>query len=288
MLFNLRQFSAIAATKLISLPYRVKQLLVLLTDVGVCTVATLLAFYVRLDEQFTLGVPLVRACAVSILIAIPIFVMSGFYQSLFRYSGSLAIKAIARGLLFYSVPYAFFIVFVRLDGVPRTLGLIQPTLLFFAVIVVRVLAIKFLQSRMGQVRNVPNSSNALIYGAGYAGRDLSRAIANNPAIRVVGFVDDDHSLHGRTLNGIRIFDPKQLDYLVKHDGVTKVFLAIPSLSRLRRREILSVLAELGVAVRALPPISEIVAGTASIRDLQDLNLDDLLQRDRVDPVPELL
>jgi len=51
---------------------------------------------------------------------------------------------------------------------------------------------------------------ALIYGAGSAGRQLASAMANSPEIRVVGFLDDDDRLHGHVLNGLPIHNPADL------------------------------------------------------------------------------
>jgi FlaA1/EpsC-like NDP-sugar epimerase len=124
---------------------------------------------------------------------------------------------------------------------------------------------------------------ALIYGAGSTGRQLASAMANSPEIRVVGFLDDDDRLHGHALNGLPIQNPGDLTEILSVSPITDVLLALPSVSRQRRNDILNTLKPHKVAVRTLPGLSDIATGKVSLSDVRELDIDDLLGREPVKP-----
>jgi len=128
----------------------------------------------------------------------------------------------------------------------------------------------------------------MIYGAGEAGRQLAAAMANSHEMRVVGFLDDDERLYGQVLNGLRIYGPDDLEGLVLSLQISDVLLALPSISRHRRNEILSQMLHAKVSVRTLPSVSDLAQGRVTISDLRELDIDDLLGREPVTPDTLLL
>jgi FlaA1/EpsC-like NDP-sugar epimerase len=123
----------------------------------------------------------------------------------------------------------------------------------------------------------------LIYGAGTTGRQLAAAMANSHEMQVAGFLDDDDRLHGHVLNGQPIYNPADLNNLATTLHISDVLLAMPSLSRHRRNEILSQVGSARVAVRTLPSVNDLAQGKVSISDLRELDIDDLLGREPVAP-----
>jgi FlaA1/EpsC-like NDP-sugar epimerase len=123
----------------------------------------------------------------------------------------------------------------------------------------------------------------LIYGAGSAGRQLASAMENSFEMRVVGFLDDDDRLQGNVLNGLPILNPSDLDEVLVEMPVTDVLLALPSVSRQRRNEILKSLSAHKLSVRTLPHLSDIASGRITVNDLRELDIDDLLGREPVKP-----
>ncbi len=102
-------------------------------------------------------------------------------------------------------------------------------------------------------------------------------------MRVVGFLDDDDRLHGHVLNGLPIHNPADLAELLLDVPVTDVLLALPSVSRQRRNDILAALSPHKFAVRTLPGLSDIATGKLSLSDVRELDIDDLLGREPVKP-----
>lgn len=225
---------------------------------------------------------------VSVVIALPIFIASGLYRAIFRYSGLPAMVAVVRAMLLYGVAFAGVFTFYGFTGVPRTVGLIQPLLLLIFVGASRAAARIWLGSLYHQHIQKSSLPQVLIYGAGSAGRQLASAMVNSFEMRVIGFLDDDDRLHGNVLNGLPIYCPADLSEVLANIPVTDVLLALPSVSRQRRNDILSSLSKHKLAVRTLPVFSDIVTGKVSMSDLRELDIDDLLGREPVQPNHNLL
>jgi FlaA1/EpsC-like NDP-sugar epimerase len=168
-------------------------------------------------------------------------------------------------------------------GVPRTVGIIQPILLLLFVGASRALARVWLGDQYLSILKRASRPKVLIYGAGTTGRQLAAAMANSHEMQVAGFLDDDDRLHGHVLNGQPIYNPADLDNLATTLNISDVLLAMPSLSRKRRNEILSQIRSAHVAVRTLPSVTDLAQGKVSISDLRELDIDDLLGREPVTP-----
>jgi len=278
----IRFFSQLSSPVL-GMPRLAKRLLVLLVDTSFCVLSVWLAFYLRLGEFLTLTGPPMTTVAAAIILAIPIFVVSGLYRAIFRYTGMPAMVSLAQAIGIYGLLYASVFTAIGVEGVPRTIGIIQPMLMLVFVGTSRVFAKLWLggvyQSRL-KLATLPQM---LIYGAGSAGRQLANAMTSSTDTRVVGFLDDDDRLHGHVLNGLPIFNPSDLPELVAQKNITDILMALPSISRQRRNAILADIASLHVAVRTLPTMTELASGKVTLSDVKDLDIDDLLGREAIKP-----
>lgn len=164
---------------------------------------------------------------------------------------------------------------------PRTVGLIQPLLLFLFVGAARALASQWLGGSYRNILRDNAAPNALIYGAGSSGRQLAAAVAGSRRMRVVGFLDDDTSLQGGRINGLPVYAPERLESLIASLRVVDVVIAMPSASRRRRRDVLERLRAAGVSVRTLPGLIDLAQGKVQASDIRELEIEDLLGRDSV-------
>ena len=281
------------ASPVLNLPRVAKRLIVVSVDASLCVLTVWLAYYLRLDYWISLTNPSfgwnpMAAVGMSLLIAIPLFIVNGFYRAIFRYSGLSAIFTVTKVIAVYGVIYAAIFTAMGVSGVPRTVGIIQPILLMVFVGLTRLFARFWLGGLYRNQLQLANLPRVLIYGAGATGRQLAGALANSHEMRVVGFIDDNKALHKQTINDLKIFNPKDLPGLVETLGVNTVLLAFNAASRKRRNEILDSISKSKVAVRTLPRVTEIATGKVSVSDLRELDIDDLLGRDPVSPDPELL
>ncbi|MEE9926984.1 nucleoside-diphosphate sugar epimerase/dehydratase [Microvirgula aerodenitrificans] len=279
-------FSIVAPV--LALPRAAKRGIVLFVDLGLCILTVWLAYYLRLGEFISLSGNALLAAAVAIAMALPIFVVSGLYRAIFRYSGWPALLVVARAVSIYGILYASIFTAIGISGVPRTVGIIQPILLLLFVGASRALARVWLGDQYQSILRHASRPKVLIYGAGRAGRQLAAAMANSFEMQVVGFLDDDDRLHGHVLNGLSIYNPEDLPSLVPALNVSDVLLAMPSINRKRRNEILPLIRSAHVSVRTLPSVTELAQGKVNISDLRELDIDDLLGREPVAPNHVLL
>jgi FlaA1/EpsC-like NDP-sugar epimerase len=266
---------------------------VMAVDIFLCLSTVWLAFYLRLGEVISLsgsvGWEPQYAVLGAVIIALPLFIFSGFYQMIFRHSGGRALGTTVLTMTLYGTIYAAIFTIYGVEGVPRTIGIIQPILLLFGVGASRLFARYWLGGSYPHILfKSKGESKVLIYGAGEAGRQLAAGLSNTAGSRVVGFLDDDIHLHGRIINGVRVYSPDHLKGLVIKLGVSGVLLALPSVSRVRRKQLLEKILDAKVFIRTLPNLSDLIEGRVRATDLIDLSLDDLLAREPNEPNKNLL
>jgi FlaA1/EpsC-like NDP-sugar epimerase len=271
------------SSPMLALPRVAKRAVALSIDLGLCVLTVWLAYYLRLGEFVALSGNALVAVGASIGIALPIFVTSGLYRAIFRYSGWPALLTVARAVGVYGLLYASVFTAIGMADVPRTVGIIQPILLLLFVGASRAFARVWLGDQYRSILKFEARPKVLIYGAGQTGRQLAAAMANSHAMKVAGFLDDDDRLHGHVLNGLPIYNPDDLNSLAATLHISDVLLALPSIGRKRRNEILGQIRNAHVSVRTLPSVTDLAQGRVSVSDLRELDIDDLLGREPVSP-----
>ncbi len=283
MIKNIRYFSR----SLLSLPRYTKRIFAIISDIALCIISLWLAFFLRLDKLVGLEGNIVWAAFFSISIAIPIFWLSGLYRTLFRYSGKSVVISIGFAHLIYTLLYISVVTIFGINGVPRSIGLLQPLVLFFLISGSR-LGVRYLVGNYPDKSLISSIPRALVYGAGSAGRQLVSALENSNEMKVVGFIDDDKILQGQVLLGHNIYNSKDLEKIIQNKEVTHVLLALPSVNRIKRKKILNKINQYKVTVRTLPSLTDLVEGKVTTSDIRELEVEDILIRDTVTPFKELL
>ncbi|MHA3842303.1 polysaccharide biosynthesis protein [Sphingomonas aestuarii] len=274
--------------RVLALPRSTKRAVALSADAVLCAASVHFAYYLRTSEWPEFFGPILYPTIATILIALPLFVVFGLYRAIFRYAGAAALVAIVQAVSVFALPFALIFTFISIDGVPRTIGLIQPILLLLLVTGSRSLASAWLGHQYRNAVAEADKPRVTIYGAGASGRQLASALQVSGQVRVVGFIDDDTTLRKATINGVRVYAPNDLSRLVERQGVTDVLLAISKTSRARRNEIISTLKGTGLHVRAMPGVDDLARGIVSFSDLRELEIEDLLGRAPIAPDEALL
>ncbi|WP_418314689.1 polysaccharide biosynthesis protein [Piscinibacter sakaiensis] len=276
------------ADSILDLPRPVKRALAIAADIVLCGFAVWIALYLRLERWLPVGEIPMWAVFGSIALALPIFTYFNLYASIFRSAGWKATQAVARACMVYAVLYASIFTIIGISGVPRTVGIIQPLLMFMAVSGSRLVVRLLLGDLYRSIVNRQKLPGVLIYGAGSAGQQLASALAQSGEYRLVGYIDDDHRMQGRALDTVPIFAPSTLPGIIERLHVTDVLLAMPSIERQRRIEILESLRQYPVYVRTLPGVAELASGEVDLGDVHELDIADLLGRDAVTPDQALM
>lgn len=248
-----------------------------------------LAYYAATCMRLgTLDVPItareLSALAITISLSLFLFARMGMYRAILRYltlptmvtvAGCVCVSGLILAMAGFftqstiprSVPIIYISISVLLIGSPRLL--------------VRNLIILLSQ------KNYDGKEKVVIYGAGYTGHQLALALQGTH-YHVFAFVDDKKSLHGTVLANKKIYSPSLIENFITTNGVSKILLALGDAPKSRRAEVIGRLEALSISVQTVPAITNILSGKASIDHLKDVDVEDLLGRDPVQPNANLL
>ena len=128
--------------------------------------------------------------------------------------------------------------------------------------------------------------NVIIFGAGAAGAQLASTIKLEKNFNIICFIDDSKNLQGRSLYSIPI---KSLDYLSDINmKIDKILMAIPSLSKQKKKEVLQRLSKFSIPVFQIPTLKELISEKLKITNLRPISIEELLGRDIVPPNIKLI
>ena len=264
--------------KFLNLPRTFKTIIAILIDFGCCIFSVWISYYLRLGDFVSLFERGIEASAISLIICLPVFSFFGLHRSVFRYSGLYSLLIVSKATFVYSLFYGLLISFFSIDGIPRTIGLIQPLVLLLLISSWRILVRYLLKKVNSKDSRQKEISKALVYGSGKAGRELVRAMQESSEILIKGFIDDNFNQQGCRIDGKSIYSPSKLKALISKYNINLILLAIPSIPSNKRKKIIRNLSKYNIAVRTIPGISDLAKGKKLITDFLDLDKDDLLGR----------
>ncbi|MBD1580928.1 polysaccharide biosynthesis protein [Pseudoalteromonas sp. S16_S37] len=260
-----------------------KRLITLALDSVFIITAFWLALIVRLDSIAPLTVTKNwLLLAILLPVSLFVFVRLGLYRAVLRYVGANAVGAVVLGTLVSTVVLVMAAFFTQ-TTIPRTMPIIYGWLMVLSLGGSRIL-VRALIWRLSAVTKTP----VVIYGAGDAGRQLATALATGPDYYVTAYLDDDSGKHGAIIQGIPVIPFNEIYNLIDKKRVKKVLLALPSVPRSRRKEILAKLEKLPLEVMTVPGMADVIDGKAQLDEIKEVEIEDLLGRDPVTPKPELM
>lgn len=278
-------------SSILYLSRNLKRLLFVLFDVVALIVCCWLSFVLRYDDWTANGFAHWPSYLIAPMVAIPIFIRMGLYRAVIRYIGYkalwTAVKAITIALLVWAM--CTYLLGLQLI-VPRSVILI---FWFISIVVIggsRMIARWIILHKFpgGEQKAKSQAERVIIYGAGAAGRQMATALYHSKEFSAVAFIDDDERLKGGDIHGTRVYSPNNIEVVIEKFDVNAILLALPSASRLRRREIVDSLVSFNLRVLTLPGLSDIAGGKISVNDVQEVDIADLLGRDEVQPDQALL
>lgn len=269
---------------LIDLPVGAKRAIVAACDIALAAMvlagSLLLLGLSSAPLSGSFGVLLTVTCAFTV----PALASQRMYRAIIRFIGTETMRGMLRGTALIAVVVTATSLLLDVEP-PReslALGLVFWAFSNFVLGGARLLMQVVIVGANGKAEPVA------IYGAGEAGRRLVAAAASSHDMRPMLFVDDDPKLRGRVVSGIPVAAPAELPQLVQQYQIDRILLALPSVGRHRRQQILTSLEALPVHVQTVPDIGDLVTGKARLDEIREVSVADILGRDQVAPNSRLL
>ena len=260
-----------------------KRLIQVAADLGLVALCFVAAMVLRLEQvQFVRDPRVWLALAPAALAAVVTFQAMGLYRAVVRFISTEVMRVAVAGVLASALVLAG-AAWLLGAPVPRSVPGIYAVLLLIA-----VLSLRFGVRRLIRRPVQRNRAPVIVYGAGEAGRQVVNALHHGREYLPVAFLDDDPALDGTVVGGRPVHRPASAARVLAQTGAKTILLAMPSIGRARRREIVQALEPLGVEVKTIPGIADIVTGRATVSEMRPVSPEDLLGRDPVPPREDLM
>lgn len=268
-----------------SLPRRQKQMVLVLMDLCVLPLIMWLAYAIRLarpNVQVMQG--LEGWYAYVGLIGIVVFIVLGIYSAIVRSFNEDYLLRISIGT-FIQIVGLYAIKKLDIAFVPMSIPLMYGFMLFsymwWSRAIIRYATLKTFAKKQMRKR-------VAIYGAGLAGQQIAAALNRSDDYLPVCFIDDKKSLQGQSLSGLKIYSAKRAQKKLGKFAIEEILLAMPSVGRARKKDIIEAFELADVKIMELPGVTQLVDGQVQVSDIREVDIIDLLGRDPVPPKPELL
>lgn len=218
------------------------------------------------------------------IFGIAIFALLGIYRAIVRSFNEDYLLRILIGT-FIQIVALYTIKKLNVAFIPMSIPLMYGFMLFsymwWSRAVIRYATLKTFAKKQSRKR-------VAIYGAGLAGQQIAAALNRSDDYLPVCFIDDKRSLQGQSLSGLKIYSPKKAQAKLGKFGIEEVLLAMPSVGRARKKELIESFDTADVKIMELPGVTQLVDGQVKVSDIREVDIIDLLGRDPVPPKPELL
>ena len=218
------------------------------------------------------------------IFGIAIFALLGIYRAIVRSFNEDYLLRILIGT-FIQIVALYTIKKLNVAFIPMSIPLMYGFMLFsymwWSRAVIRYATLKTFAKKQSRKR-------VAIYGAGLAGQQIAAALNRSDDYLPVCFIDDKRSLQGQSLSGLKIYSPKKAQAKLGKFGIEEVLLAMPSVGRARKKEIIESFDSADVKIMELPGVTQLVDGQVQVSDIREVDIIDLLGRDPVPPKAELL
>ncbi|MEZ9525742.1 polysaccharide biosynthesis protein [Enterovibrio norvegicus] len=261
----------------------VKRIISVSYDIFAINLSLYLALALRLETfQLNLGIAEYGSFVLTTIATLAVFIRLGMYRAVLRYLMIPTLNSVIVAVFVSTITLAVSS-FLFQSFIPRSVPVIFAAISFFTLGGPRILIRTFYSQRIRR-----NKPNVVIYGAGATGRDLALALQQGNRYHPTAFIDDDLKKQGTILYGLRVFSKGEFEKLRGLYNPVKLLLAINNIDKNDRLILVESLYDLPIEVQSVPSVEDIASGNATISEIRDLDIADLLGRDQVSPEPELL
>jgi FlaA1/EpsC-like NDP-sugar epimerase len=262
-----------------------KRYLIVIHDLGMAALAWVLSWWIRYNLVFPF--PEIEVCFYSlpviVIIQSIVFWRFNLYRGIWRFASLPDLWSIFRASILGAmiIMLVLFVMF-RLEGVPRSILLLYPILLMIFLGGPR-LGCRLWKDHTLNLRSSINGKRIFIIGAGRAGEMLAREMLRDGNFVPIGFIDDDLKLTRSEIHGVRVLGPvSKIDVYAEKHNPEVIVIAVPSANNEEMQRIVELAEKTRLPVRTLPKINEMISNKASIKELRDVSIEDLLGREKVE------
>ena len=256
----------------------------LLHDIVVASLAWCFSYLLRFN--FSLSTEHMDQMLQSLILVVPLqaclFVFFGLYRGVWRFASVNDLKRIMFAVI-SATALATLVLFMLQSGIviPRSVLILDPILLVMMMGGSRFVYRAWKDHQLYGV-TLKQGNPVIILGAGEAAVALVKDLALSAQWRVVGLVDDDVSMHGREIFGVKILGAiNQLEIISNRLSVTYVIVAMPSAHHQKRKQAIDLATQLNLEVMTVPAIDDLMSGKVSVSQIRKVDVEDLLGRDAV-------
>ncbi len=268
---------------------KTRLLFFLVIDIVLIVLSVFLAFLLRFEGEipswYWQEQILQTQILLTLIFCLPIFYFFRLYSFSWRYVSAneliSLLKALILSFIFLSVSL---FVLKSFKGFPRSTLFISYFLIFIFCGGVRFSKRIYLEL-LKRRKTEKEKERALIVGAGDAGEQILRSIlaSKNSSYFPIGFVEDDSAEQGLTIHGLKVLGKiDDIAGIVRAYGVQEMIIALPSVGVKAIRKAVELGREAGLKkIKIVPPIGEIIDGGVSLRNIREIQVEDLLGREPV-------
>ena len=262
-----------------------KQCIAACADLFFLPLMLAMAVWMRFD---VLNVELIKQFWILIvaapLIAIPIFIRLGLYRAVIRFVDQKIVLVVVYGVTMTVFALLALAVYFQVGILSRAVFAI-----FWISAMLYMLASRFVaRAYLLKLSQNQHAVRVAIYGAGRTGTQVAKAFRDSADFLPLFLVDDKRELQGTSIAGLRVYSSTELPTLIATHRVQEIHLVMPSIPKETKKIILNRLEKLRIKVRVTPPIHDLLNGELAIKDIREIEIEDLLGRDSVTPDPRLL
>lgn len=260
--------------------------IIFMIDMSICFGSMMLAYQLRFNFRVPESEIALWKVTIPFLLSVRLlsFVFSRIYQGIIRYTNTRdALRVfftVTAGSLFLGliniVSYStagFFLI-------PYSIIIIDYFTTVFSLTAFRILV----KSVYQELRNPSRDKQSIIiYGAGESGLITKRALDRDAGsnYKVIGFIDDDETKKGKTVEGVRIHPPHDLEELLKENEVAQLIISIQNINPSKKQGIIEKCLSYDVNILNVPPVNNWINGELSYKQIKHIRIEDLLERDPI-------
>jgi len=261
--------------------------IIFLLDLCICTASMVFAYTLKHNLDLTsVDIPeLARNLLIFGLINCAVFLHIKTFAGIIRYTSAqdsfriLIAVVIGNGTFFVFNLIA--ITFFKFPLISNIILITTGLCSFLFLIVYRVLIKYFFM----YIKNLKlDKKKVIIYGAGEAGLAAKRTFDHDGMVNkaIVAFVDDDERKVGKTIDGVKILDAKQLSSLIAEHELDEIIFASYTIPDERKDAVIDMCLENDIRILNIPPRDVWTNGKLQSTQIQKLNIEDLLNRKSID------